>query len=179
MSEGKKRTASTHGAAAIALSLVTVLAVTGCSASRAMRRMSPYPAQGQSEAQRQQDMAECEAWATHEGEAVADGDGVAKSALGGALVGGAIGAAAGAATFAAAGRGSGPAAAVGATLGAISGALSGGVGRAVTDQKVVLAGWRNCMIARGYVVDGGAAGPVAVNDLGTLGGATGGISSLW
>lgn len=60
MSEGKKRTAGKHGTTAIALSLVAVLAVTGCSASRAMRHMSPYPAQGQPEEQREQDMAECE-----------------------------------------------------------------------------------------------------------------------
>src|SRR5262249_55379493 len=130
----KGRKGIAHGpAVAIALSLAVGGAGAGCSAHSAIRRLTPYPAQGPSEGQRTTDMAQCEAWATQEAERTDPHDTAAR-VLTGALVGGAVLAGTGAAALAIAGpHGAGAGAAAGAAIGAINGAMSSGVSSAIAD----------------------------------------------
>jgi hypothetical protein len=175
----KGRNGIAHGpAAAIALSLAVATAGAGCAANSAVRRAAPYPGMGQTEEQRTTDMAECEAWATQEAERTDPHD-TAEKVLAGALIGGAVLAGTGAVALAILGcHGAGAGAAAGAAVGAINGAMSSGVSSAVADRQVVAAGWHNCMIARGYVVDGTGGAPLATNNVGNLGGQVGAISGL-
>ena len=168
-----------QGGARLAIAAAALAFVSGCSAAAAPRRMAPYPAQGQSETQRASDMSECQTWADTEAAATIQDDDTSQT-IGGLLSGAALGAVTGAATFGAAGGwgpGAGVGAAVGATAGAISGAVTTAVGGAVADRQVVESGWRNCMVARGYVIEGGTA-PVITNDVGTFGGAVGALNTL-
>lgn len=164
--------------ARVALVLALVVVTQGCSAAR--RTALPYPAEGQSTEQRAADMAACDAWATAETAAVTQDDpsrGI--KTLGGVLLGSALGAASGAAAVGAGGGPAGAAAAVGATIGAISGGLAAAVGDSVAERQMTADGFRNCMIAHGYVVEGGALSPIATNDLGGLGGVVGAVTSPW
>jgi hypothetical protein len=99
----------------------------------------------------QTDSAECEAWAR--AGAGSAGDSTAGGAVGGAVTGAAVGAALGAIAGAFVGAAD-SGAAIGAALGGASGGMQGAAGGAVAyDQRLVMA-YQNCMVARGYVVNG-------------------------
>lgn len=94
---------------------------------------------------------ECEEWAR--ANAGSAGASAGTGAAGGALVGAALGAGLGAVAgsfFGVADTG----AALGAAMGGASGGLQGAAGGAAAQDARLMVAYRNCMAARGYVVDG-------------------------
>lgn len=99
----------------------------------------------------QRDSAACDAWAR--ASAGSGLDSTAAGGVGGAAVGSALGAGLGAIAgsfFGAADTG----AALGAALGGVQGAAHGAAGSAAAWDARLTAAYRNCMAARGYVVEG-------------------------
>jgi len=86
------------------------------------------------------------------------GDSAAGGAAGGALVGAATGAALGAIAGAFVGAAD-TGAAIGAALGGASGGMEGAAGGAVAQDARLITAYQNCMVARGYVVNGTAGPP--------------------
>ena len=104
-----------------------------------------------------QDSMQCDSWAR--ANAGSQGNAAAGGAVGGALVGAAVGAGLGAIAgsfFGMADSG----AAIGAAMGGASGGLQGAADSAVAQDQRLMAAYRNCMAARGYVVDGSVPPPM-------------------
>ena len=121
------------------------------------QRTAPYPAYGQPWERMSQDSMQCDSWAR--ANAGSQGDAAAGGAVGGALVGAAVGAGLGAIAgsfFGMADSG----AAIGAAMGGASGGLQGAADSAVAQDQRLMAAYRNCMAARGYVVDGSVPPPM-------------------
>lgn len=140
------------------LNLLVILAAAGGCGPALQQRVAPYPGYGQGFPQVQHDTAECDSWARSMAGSPGDATmgGAAVGALDGAATGAALGAIAGA-IFGDAGSG----AAFGAALGATSGGLGGAAGGAEAYDFRLVNAYRNCMAARGYVVDGTTVQPVA------------------
>jgi len=122
------------------------------------QRNAPYPAYDQSWERTSQDSMACDSWAR--ANAGSQGDAAAGGAAGGALVGAAVGAGLGAIAgsfFGMADSG----AAIGAAMGGASGGLQGAADSAAAQDQRLMTAYRNCMAARGYVVDGSIPPPAS------------------
>jgi hypothetical protein len=128
--------------------VIIIILCSGCAPIPMINRLSPYPAQGQSAAQIAADNNACEQFAAYqESHGVAAGQGAVVGTIGGAAVGAGSGAIIGS-FLGGAGNGAGAGAAVGAVLGLLDGLAQEAQAR---DQIKVMA-YRNCMVARGYVL---------------------------
>lgn len=134
------------------LAVAVTTYVSGCSTPvNLQQRVAPYPGYGQSPMQMKHDSAQCESWA--QSHANLSGDDAANGTLGGAALGSALGAGMGAiaGSFLESPR---EGAEIGASVGAARGAVEGAAGSAIAQDARLLAAYRNCMAARGYVVGG-------------------------
>jgi hypothetical protein len=121
--------------------------LSACAPIPMYNRLSPYPAQGQSQSQLVADSNTCEAFGSQQQQVVGTAGNAAVGTVAGAAMGAGSGALAGA-LWGNTGEGAAAGAAVGAVLGLVQGMAAAGNAR---DQIRVVA-YRNCMIARGYVL---------------------------
>ena len=135
----------------VAMAFVGTALLVGCEPPSLARRVAPYPMYGQSPPQMSRDSYECESWARYM--AGSAGGSTAGGAVGGAAVGAATGAALGAIAGAFVGD-AGTGAAIGAALGGASGGMQGAAGGAVSYDQRLLDAYGNCMLSRGYAVNG-------------------------
>ncbi len=126
----------------------------GCATMQ--QRVAAYPAYGQSAERFAQESRECEQWARSN--ATPPGGAVAAGTLGGAALGAGLGAAVGAIAGSFVGAAD-SGAALGAALGGVEGAAGGAGAAAQSVDQQLLAAYQNCMVARGYAVNGSVPPP--------------------